>query len=75
MGVCHDNLDDELNENEKGTGRRTRSCLTIGQLEIMGDNPATVDFRKDLFDAASQSKYIRGMILRYWKTPVAGFVC
>ena len=43
------------------------------QLEIMGDNPATVDLRKDLFDTASQSKYIRGMILRYWKTPVAGF--
>ena len=27
VGVCHDNLDDELDENEKGTGRRTRSCL------------------------------------------------
>ena len=45
--------------------------VTIG--DNPGDNPATVDFRKDLFDTASQSKYIRGMILRYWKTPVAGF--
>ena len=44
-------------------------------LEIMSDNPATIDLRKDLFDTASQSKYIRGMLLKYWKTPVAGFVC